>query len=70
MPFHHQPTDRKQDMADDVREWVQKTNCDPKATLPTLVRLSRKDLTDLMLAVHRAEEQEIDLFANQKEDMI
>jgi hypothetical protein len=54
MPFHHQPIDRKEDMADDIRHWVQRTS-DNTARLETLTRMSAKDLTDLMLAVHKAE---------------
>ena len=56
MAFHRQPHDRKENMADDIRDWVKRINKDSMADLPTLSKLSARDLTDLMLAVHKANE--------------
>jgi hypothetical protein len=48
---HWQPEDRKEDLANDIREAIQKI--DPTAKLETLERMSRFDLTVLMLALRR-----------------
>jgi hypothetical protein len=53
---HWNPKDRKVDMADDIREWVQRVS-DPTASLATLERLSRLDLTVLMLAIREVDKQ-------------
>lgn len=55
---HWQPKDRKEDMADDIRDWVRRTS-DDSAGLPSLERMTYSDLTDLMLAVHRADKGEV-----------
>ena len=57
MTSHWQPHDNKEYMADDIRAWVQRT-VDPEAKLLSLTRLSSLDLTVLMLAVHKAEEDQ------------
>jgi len=57
MTFHRQPRDRKQDVADDIRDWVRVLLGDPKAELPTLERLSLSDLTSLAIALDKAGEQ-------------
>lgn len=54
---HWQPKDRKEDMADDIRAWVQRTS-DAAAQLPTLTRISTADLAALMLAVHRVDDEQ------------
>ena len=54
MPSHWQPRDRKEDIADEIREWIRRTS-DPGAELATLERLSALDLTVLMLAIRHAE---------------
>jgi hypothetical protein len=56
MTPHWQPKERKEDMAEDIREWVRRTS-EPTAELKTLRRLSRHDLTTLMLAVHDADKR-------------
>jgi hypothetical protein len=56
MTFHRQPHDRKQDVADDIRDWVRVLLGDPKAELTTLERLSLPDLTLLWIAIDQAGE--------------
>ena len=55
MTSHWQPRDNKENMAEDIRAWVQRT-VDPEAKLASLGRLSVSDLTTLMLAAHKADE--------------
>ena len=55
MTFHRQPHDNKEYMAEDIRAWVQRV-VDPEAKLASLERLTALDLTVLMLAAHKAEE--------------
>lgn len=54
MAPHWQPKDSKAAMADDVREWIQRTS-DPDAQMKSLEHMTTRDLTDLMLAVHNAD---------------
>lgn len=54
MTFHRQPRDNKENMAEDIRAWVQRT-VDAEAKLASLERMTTFDLTILMLAAHKAE---------------
>ena len=51
---HWQPEDRKEDIADDIRDWVHKVS-DPHAKLETLTQMSKIDLVVLMLAIRDSE---------------
>jgi hypothetical protein len=53
--FHFQLRDSKENMAEDIRAWVQRT-VDTEAKLTSLERMTTFDLTILMLAAHKAEE--------------
>lgn len=46
--------DRKQDAADDIRDWVRVLLHEPTAELETLERLSLSDLTSLSIAIDKA----------------
>jgi hypothetical protein len=56
LTFHRQPRDRKQDVADDIRDWVRVLLSDPKAELATLERLSLPNLVSLSVAIDKAGE--------------
>lgn len=52
---HWQPKDRKEDMAQDVRDFVQ--SFDSQSKMESLIKLSYKDLTDLMLSIRSIEQK-------------
>jgi antitoxin component HigA of HigAB toxin-antitoxin module len=54
---HWQPKDRKQDIANDIRDWARVLLHDPAAELTTLERLSISDLTALAIALDTAGEK-------------
>jgi hypothetical protein len=55
MSTHWHPKDRKENVAQDIREFVQRD--DPKAEMRSLTKMTATDLTSLMLAIRRLEEK-------------
>jgi len=56
MTFHRQPRDRRQDVIDDIHDWVRVLLDDPKVKLTMLGRLPLADLMRLSIALDTAGE--------------
>lgn len=54
MSAHWQPKSRKEDEAQDIRDFVQRD--DPAAEMKSLIKMSAVDLCALMLAIRRFDE--------------
>ena len=52
---HWQPKDRKEDIANDIREFVQRD--DPNAEMRSLTKMTVVDLTALMLALRQYDKE-------------
>jgi hypothetical protein len=57
MPYHFQPHDQKRYVLEDVMEWVQRVSKDGSTRLPTLAKMSLRDLTVLMLAMRDSDKR-------------